>query len=332
VLTGFFDDWWGLDAFVKLVGQIAAAGVLVAFKLTILWIPLPNGGTISLDDTLRTIITILVVVVAINAVNFVDGLDGLAAGIVCIAAMATFVYSLALSQNSFVTADHEPTRLNVPAIIAAILIGMCLGFLPHNFHPAKNFMGDTGAMLIGLVLASSVVTVTGRVDYSGIPEINRFPIVLPVLLPVAVMVLPLMDLLMAVVRRTSQGLSPFAPDRGHLHHRLLQIGHSHRRTVLIMYAWTFLFASTVVGMSVGGVPLILFPLTVLLALVVLVMMALPLWRSGRGGAHAARPGPRGTGGPGGTEGQGGPGGPGTAVPDVPAQGPAPESRAGATTR
>jgi UDP-GlcNAc:undecaprenyl-phosphate GlcNAc-1-phosphate transferase len=135
-----------------------------------------------------------------------------------------------------------------------------------------------------------------------------------------------------VVRRTSQGLSPFAPDRGHLHHRLLQIGHSHRRTVLIMYAWTFLFASTVVGMSVGGVPLILFPLTVLLALVVLVMMALPLWRSGRGGAHAARPGPRGTGGPGGTEGQGGPGGPGTAVPDVPAQGPAPESRAGATTR
>ncbi|MEO3809669.1 MraY family glycosyltransferase [Sphaerisporangium sp. B11E5] len=338
VLTGFFDDWWGLDAFVKLVGQIAAAGVLVAFKLTILWIPQPNGGTISLDDTLRTVITILVVVVAINAVNFVDGLDGLAAGIVCIAAMATFVYSLALSQNSFVTAAHEPTRLNVPAIIAAILIGMCLGFLPHNFNPAKIFMGDTGAMLIGLVLASSVVTVTGRVDYAGITDINRFPVVLPVLLPVAVMVLPLMDLLMAVVRRTSQGLSPFAPDRGHLHHRLLQIGHSHRRTVLIMYAWTFLFAASVVGMSVGGVPLILFPLTVLLALVVLVMMALPLWRSGRGGAHA-RPG-GGPGSPGGDAGR--PEGPaaadvrggaaGTAVRGLPVQGASPDARAGATTR
>ncbi|MDH2429966.1 MraY family glycosyltransferase [Sphaerisporangium sp. TRM90804] len=292
VVTGFLDDWLGMDAFVKLGGQIAAAGILVAFKLTILWIPQPNGQTVSLDDTLSTVITILVVVVVINAVNFVDGLDGLAAGIVAIAAMATFAYSLALSQNSFVTTDHEPTRLTVPAIIAAILIGMCLGFLPHNFNPAKIFMGDTGAMLIGLVLASSVITVTGRVDYSGITEINRFPVVLPVLLPVAVMVLPLMDLILAVVRRTSHGMSPFAPDRGHLHHRLLQIGHSSRRTVLFMYAWTFLFASTVVVMSVGGVPLVFFPLTVLLALVVLVMMALPLWRSGRGGgAHAARRGP-----------------------------------------
>ncbi|WP_248964335.1 glycosyltransferase family 4 protein [Sphaerisporangium perillae] len=287
VLTGFLDDWLDMDAIVKLGGQIAAAGLLVAFKLTLLWIPLPNGGTVSLDNTLTTVITILVVVVAINAVNFVDGLDGLAAGIVCIAAMATFAWTVALTDSL------DQGRLSVTAAITAILIGMCLGFLPHNFHPAKIFMGDTGAMLIGLVLATSVVTVTGTVDYNGAAgDINRFPVVLPILLPLAVMVLPLADLVMAVVRRTSYGKSPFSPDRGHLHHRLLQVGHSHRRTVLIMYAWTFLFAATVVGLSVGGVPLIVFPVVVLLALVVLVMMGLPLWRSGRGGrgggAHAGR--------------------------------------------
>ncbi|WP_344949743.1 MraY family glycosyltransferase [Sphaerisporangium flaviroseum] len=291
VLTGFLDDWWGMDALIKLGGQIAAAGLLVAFNVTLLWIPLPNGGTVSLDSTLRTIITILVVVVSINAVNFVDGLDGLAAGIVCIAALATFAWTIALTENL------EQGRLSVTAAITAILIGMCLGFLPHNFHPAKIFMGDTGAMLIGLLLATSVVTVTGTVNYDiAHREINRFPVVLPILLPLAVMVLPLADLIMAVVRRTSYGKSPFAPDRGHLHHRLLQIGHSHRRTVLIMYAWTFLFAATVVGLSVGGVPLIVFPLVVLFALVVLMMMGLPLWRSGRGGrgsggSHSARRGP-----------------------------------------
>ncbi|MFC4589223.1 glycosyltransferase family 4 protein [Sphaerisporangium corydalis] len=292
VLIGFLDDWWGMDAFIKLGGQIAAAGLLVAFKLTLLWIPLPNGNTVSLDETLRTVITILIVVVAINAVNFVDGLDGLAAGIVCIAALATFAWTIALTDSM------DQGRLSVTAAITAILIGMCLGFLPHNFHPAKIFMGDTGAMLIGLVLATSVVTLTGTVDYIGAggasQEINRFPVVLPILLPLAVMVLPLADLVMAVVRRTSYGKSPFAPDRGHLHHRLLQVGHSHRRTVLIMYAWTFLFAATVVGLSVGGVPLIVFPVVVLLALVVLVMMGLPRWRSGRGGkgggAHSARRG------------------------------------------
>ncbi|SDG54166.1 UDP-N-acetylmuramyl pentapeptide phosphotransferase/UDP-N-acetylglucosamine-1-phosphate transferase [Sinosporangium album] len=279
VVTGFLDDWWGMDALIKLGGQVGAAGLLVWFGLSLPWIPGPNGDSYTLDSTLSTVVTILVVVVTINAVNFVDGLDGLAAGIVCIAGIAMWGYSIVLSQ-----AVSNGTRINLTAIITAILIGMCLGFLPHNFHPAKIFMGDTGAMLIGLVLASSIVTVT-PVDPAAI---NRFPIVLPLLLPIAVMLLPLLDLTSAVVRRTSYGQSPFAPDRGHLHHRLLDIGHSHRRTVLIMYAWTFLFAAAVVGLSVGGVPLIVFPVTVLLAVGVLVLMALPRWRLRRknGGSHA----------------------------------------------
>ncbi|WP_188190619.1 glycosyltransferase family 4 protein [Nonomuraea sp. SYSU D8015] len=280
-LTGFLDDWWGMDPFIKLAGQIAAAGVLVFFGLRLTSIPLPEdwGGSTSLDPTLSTIITIMVVVVTINAVNFIDGLDGLAAGVVCIASMATWAYSIIISQ------DITGSNITATAAIAAVLIGACLGFLPHNFHPAKIFMGDTGAMLIGLVLASSIVTVT-PVDTTAIRDMNEFPVVLPLLLPAAVLVLPLVDLITAVVRRTSRGLSPFAPDRGHLHHRLMDIGHSHRRSVLIMYAWAFLFAFGVVGMSMIGVPVLLFPAVIALALAVLVVMALPRWR-GKGGAHAA---------------------------------------------
>ncbi|MFF3443460.1 glycosyltransferase family 4 protein [Streptosporangium sp. NPDC002721] len=272
-LTGFLDDWLGMDALVKLAGQIGAAGVLVTFGVSLPWLPLPTalGGQTILDSTLSPLITILIVVVMINAVNFVDGLDGLAAGIVGIAAMATWTYSVALSK------DYGNTSINATAVIASVLIGICLGFLPHNFHPAKIFMGDTGAMLIGLVLASTMILVT-PLDSSSI---NRFPVILPLLVPVAILVLPLLDLIMAVIRRTSNGLSPFSPDRGHLHHRLLDIGHSHRRSVMIMYAWTFLFAFAVVALSIEGVPLILFPLTVLLAVGVLVMMALPRWRARR---------------------------------------------------
>ncbi|GAA3134141.1 MraY family glycosyltransferase [Nonomuraea salmonea] len=205
-VTGFLDDWWGMDAFIKLGGQIAAAGVLVAYDLRLLYIPLPKdwGGSTSLDYTLSTIITIMVVVVTINAVNFVDGLDGLAAGIVGIAAMATWAYSIFLAQSMSVG------NITTTAAIAAVLIGTCVGFLPHNFHPAKIFMGDTGAMLIGLVLASSIVTVT-PLDPAAIEDMNKFGVLLPLMLPAAVLVLPLVDLITAVVRRTSQGLSPFAP-------------------------------------------------------------------------------------------------------------------------
>nr|WP_062335812.1 MraY family glycosyltransferase [Herbidospora sakaeratensis] len=278
VVTGFLDDWLGMDALVKLGGQVAAGGLLVYYGVSLRSLPLPEsmGGNVFLDTNLQAVMTILVVVVAINAVNFVDGLDGLAAGIVGIAAMATLVYSMVLSQ------DQQQTRINLTAVVAALLVGMCLGFLPHNFNPAKIFMGDTGSMLIGLVLATSLVTITSSVPTTAL-DVNRFALVLP-LLPLAVVVLPLTDLIMAVIRRTSEGLSPFAPDRGHLHHRLLDIGHSHRRSVLIMYAWTFIFAFTIVGLSLEGVPLILFPLISVVAVAVLVVLSRP---KGRKGAHAA---------------------------------------------
>ncbi|MEV5408309.1 undecaprenyl/decaprenyl-phosphate alpha-N-acetylglucosaminyl 1-phosphate transferase [Thermopolyspora sp. NPDC052614] len=282
-LTGFLDDWWGMDAFIKLGGQIAAAGVLVYFGMSLTSIPVPGGAGYNLDSTLQAVVTILIVVISINAVNFVDGLDGLAAGIVAIAALATFAYSIALSW------DIQDTRINSTAVITAVLIGMCAGFLPHNFHPAKIFMGDTGAMLLGLVLAASMIKVT-PIDPTILPDLNRFPVILPMLVPVAVLVPPLADFLMAVVRRMSYGKSPFAADRGHLHHRLLDTGHSQRSAVLILYAWTFLFAFAVVGLSIFGVALIVFPFTVVLSIAVLMLMWLPKWRSrkgGSGGAHAA---------------------------------------------
>ncbi|GIH27105.1 undecaprenyl-phosphate alpha-N-acetylglucosaminyl 1-phosphate transferase [Acrocarpospora phusangensis] len=286
VVTGFLDDWLGMDALVKLGGQIAAGGLLVYYGVTLRYLPLPSnmGGELSLDTNLQVVITIMIVVVTINAVNFVDGLDGLAAGIVGIAALATLVYSMVLSQSL------QATRINLTAVVASLLIGMCLGFLPHNFNPAKIFMGDTGAMLIGLILATSLVTIVSSVPSAAL-QVNRFPLLLPVLLPVAVLVLPLADLIMAVVRRTSAGMSPFAPDRGHLHHRLLDIGHSHRRSVLIMYAWTFLFAFALVALSVEGVPVEVFPPIIAVAIAILVLLSRQRWRStggnGRGGAHAA---------------------------------------------
>ncbi|RBQ14920.1 undecaprenyl/decaprenyl-phosphate alpha-N-acetylglucosaminyl 1-phosphate transferase [Spongiactinospora rosea] len=281
VIIGFFDDWWGIDPLIKLGGQVAAAGVLVNLGVALPWLPLPNGAAASMDSGLSTVITILVVVIVINAINFIDGLDGLAVGIVGIAAMAMWSYSIILSQHL------TGQRIATAAIISAVLIGVCAGFLPHNTHPARIFMGDTGSMLIAMVLATATISVTSGVDPYAIDSMNRFPVVLPLLLPVGVMAVPLIDLFTALVRRTSHGMSPFAADRGHLHHRLLDIGHSHRRTVMIMHGWALLFSATVVGLAAGGVPVLIFPVVVLAAITLLVVMAAPRQRRGRSHSRIA---------------------------------------------
>ena len=241
--VGVVDDVWGLDAVTKLAGQVLAAGLMALQGVQLLWLPLPQR-TVSLDSTSGTLITVLVVLVTVNAVNFVDGLDGLAAGVVAIAAGAFFLFSyiLAVQHN----ADHAAT----PLLISAVLVGMCAGFLVHNFNPAHIFMGDSGSMLIGLLLASSTITLTGRVSYGALSGLDWSATLLPLLLPLAVLAVPFADLLLAVLRRTRAGRSPFAPDKQHLHHRLLEIGHSQRRAVLIMYGWTALIAYGAVGLAV----------------------------------------------------------------------------------
>jgi len=182
-------------------------------------------------------------------VNFVDGLDGLAAGVVGIGAFAFFSFSVLLifvnGQQIFTTA----------AMLTAALAGVCLGFLPHNFWPARMFMGDSGSQLIGLMLACSAISLTGQFSANNIntgiagAKASLLPELLPLILPFAVLVVPFVDLLLAVIRRTRAGRSPFAPDKKHLHHRLLEIGHSQRRAVLVMYLWTGLVAFGVVVVS-----------------------------------------------------------------------------------
>ena len=241
-LLGAIDDIWGLDAITKLAGQTLAAGLMALQGVQLLWLPWWKT-TIVLDSTSGTLITVLAVVVTVNAVNFVDGLDGLSAGLVGIAASAFFIFSY------IVSVQQSIDRAATPTLISAILVGMCAGFLVHNFSPARIFMGDSGSMLIGLLLASSTITLTGGVSFGVLGSADLFPTLLPLLLPFAVLAVPFADLLLAVVRRTRARRSPFAPDKQHLHHRLLEIGHSHRRAVLIMYGWTALIAYGAVGFA-----------------------------------------------------------------------------------
>ncbi|MEZ7822250.1 MAG: MraY family glycosyltransferase, partial [Candidatus Nanopelagicales bacterium] len=223
VILGVIDDKWGLDAPTKLAGQVLAAGVMAFQGVAIIWLPI--GGTFVLDPLTSVLLTVIVVVVSINAINFVDGLDGLAAGIVAVAAGAFFVYAYVLS------VELGLERATLATLVSVVLVGMGLGFLPNNLFPARIFMGDTGSMLLGLLLASATITLSGQVDPSALSRGVFLPTLLPLILPFAVMALPLADLGLAVIRRTRAGRNPFAPDKRHLHHRLLEMGHSQRRAV-----------------------------------------------------------------------------------------------------
>ncbi|MFE5239257.1 MULTISPECIES: MraY family glycosyltransferase [unclassified Streptomyces] len=278
-LIGVLDDKFEIDALIKLGGQMIAAAVMVIQGLTILWLPIPGIGTVALTQWQGTLLTVALVVITINAVNFVDGLDGLAAGMVCIAAAAFFLYTYRLWYGYGIEAAAPAT------LFAAILMGMCLGFLPHNMHPARIFMGDSGSMLIGLVLAAGAISITGQVDpdtmkiFEGGSERAAthaaLPVFMPLLLPLTIIAIPAADLVLAIVRRTWNGQSPFAADRGHLHHRLLEIGHSHSRSVLIMYFWSALIAFGAVGYSVHSASLWIVLVIVGLSAVGLVLLLMP---------------------------------------------------------
>src|SRR3954452_14483401 len=160
IAIGVADDKWGLDALTKLAGQILAAGIMVLQGVQLLYVPIPHVGTVSLGPDLGVPLTVLFVVITINAVNFIDELDGLAAGVVAIAAVAFFAYSYELSVVRHID------RANTSTLVTVVLAGACLGFLPHNFNPARVFMGDSGSMLLGLMLSSSAITLLGRLDPS----------------------------------------------------------------------------------------------------------------------------------------------------------------------
>ncbi len=270
--VGVLDDIFDIDALTKLGGQVLAASLLVVFGVRFYFFPQLDGNQFSLDPAQGALLSVIVVISTINAVNFVDGLDGLAAGVVGIGAVAFFLFCY------FLSSTNELTLATTGALLTASLAGACAGFLPHNFHPARLFMGDSGSMLIGLVLSASTLTITGQFAGNEIDSNGNslLVIVLPVLLPASLLMVPVADLVLAVVRRTRAGRSPFAPDKQHLHHRLLEIGHSQRRAVYIMWMWAALVAGGSVVVSLFGDPATWWGLGAAFVFVVVMTFVLPM--------------------------------------------------------
>jgi len=231
---GVADDIWDLDWLTKLAGQIIAAALLAWQGIQVVQLPGLQDTALILSPYMFLAITVFLVVLVMNALNFIDGLDGLVAGVAIIANSVFFIYSYIVT--------YQPTAqsayFNLPEFVSAVLIGACVGFLPLNWHPAKLFMGDAGALLVGMLMATSTIGFTGNIDAATLSNKEFLPAFIPILLPFAVLLVPLLDFGLAVFRRLRAGKSPFSADRLHLHHRLLDMGHSHLHAVLIFYAWT----------------------------------------------------------------------------------------------
>lgn len=231
-VVGVLDDLLDLDWMVKLGAQLAAAGLLAWNGIQI--VSLPFGDTLIVGSpTVNFVLTVFLMTLVMNAVNFVDGLDGLVAGVAIIANAAFFIYTQLLTAQT-----GADSSITLAALIAATIVGISAGFLPFNWHRARMFMGDTGALLIGLLMATSTVSVTGQLNPAQLDQKLVLASYIPIILPIAVLAVPLADFTLAVCRRLLAGKSPFEADRKHLHHRLLDMGHSPLQAVMIFYLWT----------------------------------------------------------------------------------------------
>lgn len=236
---GLLDDARGLSAGAKLAGQVLCAGLVVLSGVQLLFFYVPGQGVVSLDPTLAIPLSILWIIAMVNAVNLIDGLDGLAAGMVAIGAVAFLVYMRA------------PAGSEVPSAAAAVsaaVAGSALGFLPWNFHPARVFMGDTGALLLGLLLGVATIAGVGRNPYPPAGG-DLAVIAIPIALPLLVLALPFTDVVLAIGRRIRQGKGVTRADKEHLHHRLLDIGHTHRGAVLLLYLWSALISACALAVA-----------------------------------------------------------------------------------
>ena len=215
---GFADDLFELSPWSRLIGQFAVASTIWSQGVRIGAIDLPwlnsSGSALVLSDGLSLLATVIWLVGITNAINWLDGLDGLAAGVAGIAAVGLISVSFSLHQVA-------------AGFLAAALAGCCLGFLRHNFNPARIFMGDGGSYFLGFTLAA--VSIVGPAK--GLTTVS-------LVLPLLILSLPLADMSAVIMGRLREGRSPFYPDRRHLHHRLLRAGFSHRRTVLLIYVFT----------------------------------------------------------------------------------------------
>lgn len=237
-VLGIFDDIREVSAPMKVTGVVVAALVLVLFGVTMFFFRVPFLDVFILPNDWIPLFTVFWLLGMTQSINLIDGLDGLAGGIVAIAAASFFVYSKHLGDVGLLS---EP---NIGPLIAIITLGICLGFLPFNFNPARIFMGDSGALMLGLLMAVSTSVVGGRADpqsqdFSG----QTYFFIAPLFIPLLILGVPIIDVIFAIFRRTLSGKGLATADRGHLHHRLIALGHGPRRAVVILWLWTGLFSA-----------------------------------------------------------------------------------------
>jgi UDP-GlcNAc:undecaprenyl-phosphate GlcNAc-1-phosphate transferase len=241
LLVGALDDLLELSAPAKAAGMVLAGSALSLLGVSMLWFRVPFGEIVSVSPDLAPLVTVLWVLALANAVNFIDGLDGLAAGVVAIAAGAFALYSDHLFELGRLGVDNN----SIGPLVAVVALGMCLGFLPFNVHPARMFMGDAGALLLGLLMACWTLLVGGGTHEAATGSTAFF--LFPLIIPLVIMGVPVLDLAFAVVRRASRRVSPAVADRNHLHHRLERLGHGQRRSVFILWAWTAILSGLVLA-------------------------------------------------------------------------------------
>jgi len=264
VVMGIIDDIYDVPALIKLVVQIAAALIPVLSGVVIqnLTNPFADSGTLHLG-IFSIPVTVFWIVAIVNAVNFIDGLDGLACGVSAISSITMFIVSYMVSDGSVVLA-------------IAALAGACLGFLPFNFNPAKIFMGDTGSMFLGYILATM-----------SVQGLFKMYAVVSFAVPFVALALPLSDVVFAVVRRLAKGQSPFAADRGHIHHKLIDMGLDQKQSVLILYCLSIVLGVISVIMTKTGEGKLLI---LAIALIFAVFIALSAMLYGKQHYHSAEDG------------------------------------------
>ncbi|HEX2576928.1 MAG TPA: MraY family glycosyltransferase [Aquihabitans sp.] len=233
--VGTLDDVRDVSAPAKTAGLVFGGSVMFLLGVGLLYFRFPFvDGLIVLGPDLAPLVSVLWVVGMANAVNLIDGLDGLATGIVAIAAGSFFLYGHKLAELEVI----EPE--NPSPLLAAIVAGVCVGFLPHNFNPARIFMGDGGALMLGGLMAASTMLVGGQTNAEVSGQVFFF--FAPLFIPFFVMGVPVFDTVFAILRRARKGRKLAEADKDHLHHRLMRLGHGHRRSVVILWLWTGLLA------------------------------------------------------------------------------------------
>ncbi|MEY4068164.1 MAG: UDP-N-acetylglucosamine--undecaprenyl-phosphate N-acetylglucosamine-phosphate transferase [Actinomycetota bacterium] len=237
---GIIDDIRDISAPAKVTGVVVAAISLVWFGVTMFQFRVPFLDVFVLSGDWVPLFTVFWLLGMTQAVNLIDGLDGLAAGIVAIGAAAFFIYSRDLAEGNLLP---QP---NIGPLVAIIAVGVCVGFLPFNFNPARIFMGDSGSLLLGLLMAIATSVVGGRADPDTQSANGQtYFFLAPIFISLLVLAVPIVDVLFAIVRRTASGRSFAQADMGHLHHRLMHLGHGPRRSVVILWGWAALLSTVV---------------------------------------------------------------------------------------